>query len=422
MLVHRDTLPSLIKKVTAAPNSPVSDDQIRAVFSESLSDDVASEHVLVLVPDRTRTMPLRRLFPLLREAMGGARNIDVMVALGTHPPLSGSELEGLVGVEKQDHRNLSLGNHAWDDNRQLQAIGVLTKQRVQEIAARAWHPSLGGDVPIRVNRAALECDRIIILGPVFPHEVAGFSGGVKYLFPGISGPEFIDVSHWLGALVGIDDTIGLRDTPTRAMIEAAAELVPTPITLIATVVNHDGDVQGIFAGDRHAAWKEAVELSSRLHITWLDSPLERVISCAPSMYDELWTAGKAVYKLQPVMAAGGDVIVYAPHLDTVSHALGKHIFEVGYHVLPYFLDQWDRLEHVPLAVLAHSTHVKGPGEFHNGIEHPKFHVSLASKISAEDCRTLNLGYVDPDTMNPSAPPAGFTVIDRAGETLYRLTQ
>ena len=57
---------------------------------------------------------------------------------------------------------------------------------------------------------------------MFPHEVVGFSGGNKYLFPGIAGPEIINFTHWLGALITNYDVIGAGYTPVRAVIDRAA--------------------------------------------------------------------------------------------------------------------------------------------------------------------------------------------------------
>lgn len=141
------------------------------------------------------------------------------------------------------------------------------------------------------------------------------------------------------------------------------------------------------------------------------------------MYDELWTAGKAMYKLEPAMAVGGEVIIYAPHLDTISHVHGKYIYEIGYHILPYFLNDWEQFKHVPLGVLAHSTHVRGSGVMENGVETPNVRVTLASKVSAEDCARLNLGYLDPAKIDPysfqNREDQGILFVPRAGEVLYR---
>lgn len=131
-----------------------------------------------------------------------------------------------------------------------------------------------------------------------------------------------------------------------------------------------------------------------------------------------------MYKLNPAVALGGEVIIYAPHLDVISHVHGKYIYEVGYHILPYLLNDWDRLKNIPLGVLAHSTHLRGSGMMENGIEKPNVHATLASKISAEDCACLNLGYLDPVKVNVDEwrdrEDEGILYVPKAGEFLYRL--
>jgi nickel-dependent lactate racemase len=296
---------------------------------------------------------------------------------------------------------------------------------IKSIAGERWHPSLPNEVPIQINKAALEYDHIIILGPTFPHEVVGFSGGAKYLFPGISGAEMINATHWLGALAGVVGTIGVKETPVRAMIHAAASRLKTPITLIALTV--DGhDLAGMFIGDMLEAWGAAADFSAQRHIHWCERPFQRVLSCAPSMYDELWTGAKAMYKLEPAVALGGEVVIYAPHLDVVSHVHGKFIYEIGYHILPYFLNDWERFKNIPLGVLAHSTHLRGSGVMENGIEKPNVRVTLSSKISAEDCAKLNLGYLDPASIKledwTNRENEGILYVPKAGEMLYRVRQ
>ena len=199
--------------------------------------------------------------------------------------------------------------------------------------------------------------------------------------------------------------------------------MPTPITLAALVVQGH-DLTGVFVGDVFAAWEAAADLSSQQHIHWCERPFQRVLSRAPEMYDELWTAGKAMYKMEPAVAVGGEVIIYAPHLDVVSHVHGKYIFAVGYHILPYFLADWERYCHVPLGVLAHSTHVRGSGVMQGGVERPNVRVTLASKIPPEDCAHLNLGYMDPASINlaewQNREDEGILYVPKAGEILYRL--
>lgn len=335
----------------------------------------------------------------------------------------------MVGINQgerlSEFKHIGLFDHTWDSPDKFIKIGVMPTDRIKEIAGQHWHPTLAEDVAVTINQVIFEYDHILILGPTFPHEDAGFSGGAKYLFPGISGINMIDVTHWMGALAGVRRTIGIKHTPVREMINAAADAVPIPITLIGLVVVEKG-LAGVFIGDVQQAWSAAVDLSSERHIVWFDKPFERVLSWAPVMYDELWTGVKAFYMVEPVVADGGEVIIYAPHLRLVSRIHGKYIYETGYHVLDYFLKQWDRFEQIPLGVLAHSTHVRGDGKFKGGLETPRVKVTLASQISAEDCQTLGLGYLDPQKVDITQwrhrEDEGILFVPKAGETLYRLRQ
>ena len=143
------------------------------------------------------------------------------------------------------------------------------------------------------------------------------------------------------------------------------------------------------------------------------------------MYDDLWTAAKAMYKTEPAIADGGEVIIYAPHITEVSYTHGKLIDEVGYHVRDYFVKQWDRFKHVPGSILAHSTHVKGTGTYDaaTGIETPRIAVTLATGIPEERCRRINLGYADYREIDPEAwkdrEQEGILYVPHAGEVLYR---
>jgi nickel-dependent lactate racemase len=386
-----------------------------------------AQRVLVLIPDHTRSLPLPFLFRALVDVLHDAKQLDFMVALGTHPPLSEENIHKLVGITAEERTTtfklIGLLNHAWDTPSALTSLGVMEKDEIKELAGDHWHFSLPNEVDIRINKAALEYDHIIILGPTFPHEVVGFSGGAKYLFPGISGAEMINATHWLGALAGVVGTIGIKETPVRAMIHAATAKLKTPLTLIAlTVEGHE--LSGLFIGDHLSAWDEAAALSAQRHIHWCEKPFQRILSCAPAMYDELWTAAKAMYKLEPAVALGGEVIIYAPHLDVVSHVHEKYIFEIGYHILPYFLNDWRRFKNIPLGVLAHSTHLRGSGTMENGIEKSNVRVTLASKISEEDCARLNLGYLDPANVDMAEwkdrEEDGVLYVPKAGEILYRL--
>jgi lactate racemase len=402
-------------------------DEVSEALAQGLGGRFTGQRVLVLIPDHTRTLPLPELFRMVVGILHDVGRLDFMVALGTHPALTEESLCRLVGISAADrqttYRHVGLLNHAWDDPAALISLGIIDQDEIKGIAGASWHPSLPDEVDIRINKAVLEYDQILILGPVFPHEVVGFSGGAKYLFPGISGPDVINATHWLGALATVVGTIGIKETPVRAMIHAAAQRLPTPVTLAALVVEGH-ELAGVFVGNTVEAWGAAADLSAQRHIRWCAKPFQRVLSCAPAMYDELWTAAKAMYKLESAVAPGGEVVIYAPHLDAVSHVHGKYIYEVGYHILPYFLNDWGRFKHVPLGVLAHSTHVRGSGVMVGGIEKANVRVTLASKISPEDCARLNLGYLDPAQINPAdwqnREDEGILHVPKAGEMLYRV--
>src|SRR5215203_5439203 len=193
----------------------LTNDQIIETLHKGLGEKLHGQRVLVLIPDHTRSLPLPFLFRSLVDVLHDAKQLDFMVALGTHPPLGEESLNKLVGIISEERttifRHVGLLNHTWDTPSALKSLGKMEQDEIKQIAGSNWHSSLPDEVDIRINKAALEYDHIVVLGPTFPHEVVGFSGGAKYLFPGISGPEMINVTHWLSALITIRNTIGIKD-------------------------------------------------------------------------------------------------------------------------------------------------------------------------------------------------------------------
>ncbi len=402
--------------------APVPETRIKELLAEALAAGVpAGKRVLAIVPDDTRTLPMPAISEALIDTLlPRVKELGLLVALGTHPPLPPESLAAHLGRRALQDPRVRVFQHAWDDPTALEEVGVLPAGEMSEISGGL----LEVDVPVQINKLALGYDFLIIVNPVFPHEVVGFSGGHKYFFPGISGPHMVNVSHWLGALITNPKINGHKWTPVREMIERAAAFVPTPRIGIALVMEGH-DLRGVFVGEVAEAWEAAADLSAQVNIRWVDRPYDLVISVAPPMYRELWTAGKCMYKLEPVVSDGGTLIIYAPHLKEVSPVHGKWLLEVGYHVRDYFLAQWDRFEKYPWAVLAHSTHVKGIGTYRGGAERPRIEVVLATGIPEETCRKINLGYRDPKTLNPEEyvgkEDEGILVVPNAGEQLYRLS-
>jgi nickel-dependent lactate racemase len=403
----------------------LTDGEVSQVVQDGLGAlAIEGKRVLAIIPDGTRTMPMPRMFDLFEAQLAPrVAALDYLVALGTHPLMSDAQLSKLVGrpVSKERCGKSHVFNHHWEDARNFVTVGVISATEIGEITGGM----LAQEVPVRLNKLILDYDQLLVCGPVFPHEVAGFSGGTKYFFPGIAGPEIINLTHWLGALMTSYQIIGAGYTPVRAVIDRAASFIDPPAACLALVVTYEG-VAGIYFGSPQEAWKAASVLSAERHIVYVRKPYHRVLSIMPRLYDDLWTAGKGMYKMEPAVADGGEVVIYAPHVSEISHTHGKLIDEIGYHCRDYFLAQWDRFKAYPGGVLAHSTHVKGLGRYDasTGRETPRIHVTLATGIPQERCRHVNLGYLDPATIQlqewEGREDEGILVVPRAGEMLYRV--
>jgi lactate racemase len=411
-------------------NPLLSDVQIIDLVQQGLAgQDFRNKRVLVIIPDGTRTGPIPLMMRALYRAFGHqVKQFDVMIALGTHQPMSEDAIERHIGMAASDRallRNFSVMNHEWYTPGTLATIGTVPAADARRITENI----ITDDVPVVINRQVMEHDHIVICGPVFPHESVGFSGGNKYLFPGVAGFDTISTFHWLSAMLTTMKIIGVEDTLVRRLIDKYASYVPTPVTCVAFVVSEQG-LHGVFCGDAVTAQRQASELSAQVHTLYLEKPVHTVIAHAAERYDDLWTGGKAMYKSEPVVADGGRVVIYAPHITEVSYTHGKALDEAGYHVRDYFAKQMDRFAHLPKVALAHSTNVKGAGTYDadTKVEAPRVHVDIATRIPRERTERINLGYIDPATISiedwqrKAQDDDGILVIPHAGEMLYRLKQ
>ncbi|HEX8371852.1 MAG TPA: lactate racemase domain-containing protein [Chthoniobacterales bacterium] len=380
--------------------------------------------ILLVVPDATRSCPLGMVFKAVHEQLAEVTSaIDVMIALGTHPPMSEEaiceRLEITMEERQTTFRRVQLLNHEWDNPAALQSLGMITSDEISALTDGLF----AMEVEVKINKQVFDYDQIVIIGPVFPHEVVGFSGGNKYLFPGIGGPEILNFFHWLGAVVTNPMIIGNKWTPVRKVVDRAGALVNVDKLCFCMVVDK-GELAGLYSGTPETAWDQASELSRQLHIIYKEKPFHTILSCAPKMYDELWVGGKCMYKLEPVLADGGELIIYAPHIHEVSVVHGKLIEEIGYHCRDYFLADWEKFKDQPWGTLAHSTHVRGIGKMVDGIEHCRAKVTLATGIPRETCEKINMGYRDPATIDVESyadrEDESILLVRKAGEMLYHL--
>jgi nickel-dependent lactate racemase len=380
----------------------------------------AGSRVLGIIPDKTRTFSPPVVHEILAACQDRGFQLDFLIATGTHAAMTGAESAYFLKSKGHEDlfRNAAIFNHT-THAADLVSLGTLEATTVRELS----NGLLTEEIPIRMNRLALEYDLLVVIGPVFPHEVIGMSGGWKYFFPGISGAELIDHSHWLGALLGISYVIGRSETPVRGLVERASEFVlaKRPVLCFSLVMSPRG-LHGLFHGDPVESHRAAARLSRDVNVVWTDRRYKRIVAECPTKYDELWTGGKLAYKTQEVVEKGGQIVLYAPHLDLIAPQ-HPEVEKIGYHCLDYFTGQWDRFKNIERSSLAHSTHVSGPGVYGNGVETLHARRVLASKIKPEHCASINLDYMPPDSIDFSSHrPFGndddTLWVPQAGEQLY----
>jgi nickel-dependent lactate racemase len=388
-------------------------------------NDYTGKRILLLIPDDTRSGPVDEIFKSIYDCLAKkAKAIDCLVALGTHQPMTEEQICTRVGIKpplrNSKYSSVKFLNHEWSKSETFTSIGKISTDEIHQISNGLFCE----EVDVAINKLILDYDEFFIIGPVFPHEVVGFSGGHKYIFPGIAGAEIINFFHWLGAVMTNPVINGNKWTPTRQLVEKAASFIKMPHQLFA-IVSVDNKLKGLFIGDCKQAWEKAADLSEKVHIIYKDKSYKTVLGIAPKMYDDIWTAGKVMYKLEPIVADGGTLIIYAPHISEISYTHGKIIDKIGYHTRDYFLKQMDKFADIPRCVMAHSTHVKGIGTYIDAIERARINVALATGISRERCRRVNLGYMNPKQIDirnyENKEDKGVLTVHNAGEILYRLS-
>ncbi len=397
----------------------------QAVAEFFAQNDYADKRILLIIPDNTRSGPIGEVFKMIYEFLGPkAKAVDCLVALGTHQPMSNEQICTRLSMTPEERKGkysaVKFFNHEWEKQQTFTSIGKITPDEIEKISDGLFRE----EVNVSINKLIFDYDEFFILGPVFPHEVVGFSGGHKYIFPGISGDEIIHLFHWLAGVITNVVINGNKWTPTRAVVEKAASFVTMPHKLFAIVALND-ELKGIFIGETLEAWEKAADLSEQVHITYKEKPYNTVLGIAPKMYDDIWVGGKVMYKLEPILADGATLIIYAPHIKEISYSHSKWLDEIGYHTRDYFLKRMDQFAGVPRGIIAHSTHVKGIGTFIDGVEKPRVNVVLATGISKERCEKVNLDYMNPDDINiadyENKEDEGILAVHHAGEVLHRLS-
>ena len=405
----------------------LSPEELRAIVAEALNGVAAGERVLAIVPDKTRDDNTDLLFPFAAEILAQKKvaGFDALIAQGTHAPMTESEKRAKIGWARIGQGSPGhIFDHRWNCEDELVTLGELGAERIAGLTNGLMHES----VPVRLNAllAPGKYDTVLVFGATMPHEVAGFAGGAKYFFPGVAGPELTHLTHWLGALATIECVIGRIETPTRRVIEAAAAFVPAHVisfTSVSTRAAGGLRTHALFAGDIYESFRRAAEVSREVHIKYLGRSYKRVVALLDRHYDELWVGGKASYKLGSIIEAGGELIIFAPHLTQLSATHGRLIEKYGYAPLEQVREMVEGSDELRanLCVAAHLAHVSyGSARNAAGQLTPRYRITLASAVTEAVCRQVNLGFLDHRSFrleDYQADPDTL-VVDDAGRDLY----
>lgn len=400
---------------------------LRRILEESLAKISAGECVLAIIPDKTRDDNTPELFPSVCAILEkrGVEKFDALVAQGTHAAMSAAEKLAKVGLNETNKKIFKgkIFDHNWDAPEELTTIGELSAARVGAITDGLFNEA----IPLTINKLLAEniYDTALIFGATVPHEVAGFAGGAKYFFPGVSGAELTHATHWLGALAGIEAVIGRVETPTRHLIEAAAEFIPARIISLNSVVSRNAEnrlrTHALFCGDVKTAFRQAAEVSSKVHVKYTNRQYKRVVALLDEHYDEMWTGGKASYRLGAIVEEGGELIIYAPHLRCFSDTHGWLIEKYGYAPLEKvreMIAEFDELKN-NLCVAAHLAHVAYAARADQSHQ-PRYRITLASQISETDCRLVGFNFLDYKTFSRADYENDYDtlIVENAGRDLY----
>jgi len=401
---------------------------LRGIVSRALEAVPEGARVVAIVPDRTRDDITSILLPMAIDELAVKKlaSFEILIAQGTHAPMSDAEKDAKTGRAAWADWAIEapILDHHWDSPSELIELGEIGAETVSRITGGLYTKS----VKVTVNRrlSPANCDHILIFGAVVPHEVAGFAGGAKYLFPGVSGRGMTDVTHWIGALSGIENVIGRIETPVRNLIEAAADMVPARVVCFSAVVSRNEDevltTQALFGGDLRESFRAAAAVSGQVHIKRTGRKYARIVALLDEHYDELWTGGKASYKLGGIIEEGGELIIYAPQLNAFSRTHGEAIERYGYAPIENVREMIEGFPELGenLCVAAHLAHVAYASRSDNGRNVQKFRITLASQIDAARCGNVNLGYLDPGkfSIDNYENDADTLIVKRAGRDLY----
>ena len=260
-----------------------------------------AKKVALVADDNTRLTPADKIIPILLDELNAAgirdEQVTVIIALGTHRPMTQEEILAKYGPEVV--RRVQVKNHNFRDPALMVDLGT---------TPNGTH--------IQVNREAFEADFKIGIGSIVPHYIPGFAGGAKIVQPGISAEQTTAETHLLSTCEP-RSFLGIRDNPVRIELNSIARAVSLN-TIVNTVLNCHGDVVGVFYGDVVEAFNAGVELSRDVYSVELPEVADIVVASSYPCDIEFWQAHKALYPADLAVKAGGVIVLATPCYEGVS--------------------------------------------------------------------------------------------------------
>ncbi len=381
----------------------LSSDDLKRGLHEALDALGTRSKVLLLPPDITRLHSRAGELTRMAWEYYGSAVTDILPALGTHFPMTDSEITKMFGSVPHE----LFREHDWREG--VVTLGEVPAEYVREIS----EGKLDFTWPVQVDRLLTEggFDLILSIGQVVPHEVIGFANYNKNVFVGTGGAEGINKSHFLGAVYGMERIMGRADNPVRSMLNYGSEHFAThlPIVYVQTVVGMDEGgglaTRGMYIGKDAECFTTAADLSLQVNFQMLDEPLDKVVVYLdPEEFRSTWLGNKSVYRTRMALADGGELIVLAPGLESFGEdkeidRLIRAYGYVGTEKVLQLVETQDDLR-ANLSAAAHLIHGSSEGRF--SITY------CPGDLTREEVESVNFRYADLKEMQKRYDPDRLT--------------
>lgn len=349
-----------------SPQTVLTDDDLRDALHAVFRRLEPRSRVLALPPDFTRSHSRAGVLTCAAYDYFGPRLTDVMPALGTHVPMTPSQLDRMFPGLPHD----LVRPHRWRED--VVTIGQVPGEFVSQATEGGWDRPW----PAQLNRLVWEGqhDLILSLGQVVPHEVIGMANYNKNLFVGTGGSEGINQSHFIGAVYGMERMMGRGDTPLRKILNYAQDHFcrHLPLLFALTVIGPADAgqhvVRGLYIGDDHECFTRAAALSAEVNVTVLaERPSQMVVYLDPDEFHSTWLGNKSVYRTRMAIADGGELTVLAPGVKTfgedtrIDQLIRKYGYRTTPEILKFVAENADLQSN--LSAAAHLIHGSAEGRF-----------------------------------------------------------